>query len=249
MINGLRLIEGFPAAHIPKESMLVVGDMHIGLELKLHSYGIHFYDASSKDAEIINKLGKSVKAKSLVILGDVKESIGNPGTNERNLLFRFFSKLDFNEVMIAKGNHDAGLKELLHANNYKIPVEKEIAVGKFVFMHGHITPSINAMQHENLVVAHAHYAHDVYGKVWVYAKKGKGLDELYKKHAKNPNLLVVPAFSNMIIGSSRTNLWQNFLPVFRKSIFEFSSAKFYNLNDGRIARKKIEFEPTYVSAD
>ena len=91
-MRGIQFAYDEPAAVVKNERKryLVVGDLHIGRELKLAARGIRVYGYSLKMAERIASLMKEFKADGLVILGDVKESIPRPEAVEARLISSSF---------------------------------------------------------------------------------------------------------------------------------------------------------------
>ncbi|VVB76664.1 Calcineurin-like phosphoesterase [uncultured archaeon] len=231
----ISLIKGAPALLIRKERVLVVGDLHIGIDLKYRASGIHFQGATNKLAEQLLETYKKSGARSIVILGDVKESIGYPRFGEFMELKRFFEALKGIDIRIVKGNHDGGLDRVLKNLELNIVIEKEVLTDNIAMIHGNAWPSDEAMQKRYLITAHEHLAIDVdgkKGKVWLIAKASKKASGKYVKFNKDIKLVVVPPFNELVLGSEITEGIKKRMPLFRENVFDWKSARAYDLEKG-----------------
>ena len=107
----IKFVVGKPALIVDEN--LVIGDLHIGLEEKLAEKGINIEDLSKRMGAEARVIFDESKAKRIVILGDVKESITYPTRIGYSKLRDFFGELKGIEIIILKGNHDAHIKEVL----------------------------------------------------------------------------------------------------------------------------------------
>src|SRR5271157_1370209 len=122
-------IRGAPALLIRKERIVVVGDLHIGLDLKYRREGIIFQDATKRMSDRLLRLCKDNGAGSAIIIGDVKESIAYPGIGEFVELKRFFEAMRGIRIGIAKGNHDGDMERVLRDLGVDAGLSREIFVG------------------------------------------------------------------------------------------------------------------------
>ncbi|ADB58178.1 metallophosphoesterase [Archaeoglobus profundus] len=136
------VVPGEPALILRgRKRILIVADLHIGL--------VRYVDEN-----IVNKLrdlANDVGADEVVILGDLKHSLGYDRRVE-NLLRDF-------DFILVKGNHDGGLEG-----------EKELRIGKFHLIHGHFKPKDFG---DFLIVGHAHpsiYLYGVKERVWIFGE-------------------------------------------------------------------------------
>ncbi len=230
------LIRGTPAFFLPKERLVVIGDTHIGKEILLEREGIFFPDASRKMAQNILKILRKKKAKGLVILGDVKESVGHPNKAESNAIASFFNVLNGIDIHIAKGNHDAHLGEILARQKYHVQISNEILLDKVALMHGHAMPTQEAMSKQLIIAGHSHIAvkkAGVIGKGWLETNIGPNARKYYKKINKKSKLVVIPAFSDLITGMEYDPKSARLMPMLRKNIFNPDKARLFNLNGER----------------
>jgi len=224
--------------HSPGLKHIVVGDLHIGLERKLAEKGVRLYGAAEMMAGQLRHLAESNGTKSIIILGDVKESILNPDEGEIAAIRQFFDVLAGLEVRIAVGNHDARLE-----NFVKEPIAPEILLGNAAMLHGHMWPSEEAMSKDYIIIAHNHVAvafrdenNAFYNqKAWlVAALDPDGARKRYKKFNSGAKLIVMPAFNDLITGRAVNEVGDNHInPLFRNRIFDYESATVYSM-DGSV---------------
>lgn len=225
-------IKGEPALLIKKEKTLAVGDLHIGREFALSKSGIHMVGAASRMGEKIARLCKENNADRVVLLGDVKDSIFYPSRDEFRSILEFLRPLENLEVTIAKGNHDAHLAQILKRIDFKAEICDEAFIGNFAFLHGNTMPSKRAMMKKTIVIAHGHMALRREGgleKAWLVLKIGKGARKFYPDANMKARLVVVPAFSDLIIGTGISMASGRFIPMLRNNVFDLKSAKIYTL--------------------
>lgn len=234
-------INGYPALFVKHERLIVVGDLHIGRDISLKKSGVHIANATDRLLESLILLYKKEKAKGIVLLGDVKESIGYPPKEEYQELARFFYGLRGIDVTIAKGNHDAQIENIVSRLQADARVVKELLLEKVALMHGNALPSSEAMKKNCIVTAHSHPAVSLngrYEKAWIVARIGRP-PKRYKGFNRKAMLVVMPAFNELITGSDPSGL-SRFAPQFRNKIFDLRSAKIYGL-DNKLLGKVSEY--------
>ncbi len=238
ILQDIYVVPNSNALFAKRIGALVVGDMHIGMERKYESTGIHFERAAETNANNILSACKESGAKSIIFLGDVKDSIGFPDKEEKEGIARFFYLLKKYHIYIAKGNHDGHLIELFERLGINADIENEILMKDFAFMHGHTMPTTDALSKKYIVAAHGHFVIRIGStseKIFMLAKRKRALDG-----AKNSRLILVPAFSNLIYGTNITMGTKKMIPMFRNRIFDFDSAQVFG-NDGRELGKAKDF--------
>jgi uncharacterized protein len=232
-------VKGSPALIVNREKALVVGDLHIGLDLKFRDRGIHFQSATERMADKILEIYESTGAKSIVLLGDMKESIASPSFGEYRELKTFFERLRGIEVTAIKGNHDGGIERILQNVGAGTVVSRELVIGGVAMMHGNSWPSEEAMRARYLVIGHGHFAvmRDTgLEKVWFTAPTSKGAKNEYDRYNKNEKLIVVPPFNELITGSTLDSGAKNHLLVLKNDLFSFRRGEVYDLQRRRLGR-------------
>ena len=227
-----------PAAIVKQggKRYLIVGDLHIGRELKLAARGIRVYGTSDLMAERIISLLKRYKARRLVLLGDVKDSIIRPDSVEMRIIHSFFRRLSDYEIILVQGNHDAGLGEIA-----KVLKVKEFRIGKVGLIHGNSIPSEEVMKSDYIIAGHDHPAVMAYQnggghleKAWVTMKiKPAMASKMYEKPNRKTRLILMPAFNDLITGTD-VNERKMLNPLVKRGIFNSRTAKIYDVK-GRLS--------------
>ncbi len=226
-----------------KKNYLVIGDLHIGAEHKLAHKGIHVYNAVDAMLGKIKGLMEQFVLADIIILGDVKDSILYPTSNEQMGIKRFFDGLKGYSITIIRGNHDPHLEEIV-----AVPMKDELVIDDVAFMHGHIWPSEKAMRCDYIFAGHNHIAVSIQDKGrGYYSQKGwlvatlnkKGSAQRYPKANPSVKLVVLPAFNDLILGMPANEAMEdNLSPLFRNKIFDYGSAKLYGLSGQPIGTPK-----------
>jgi len=220
-MEDLKFVNGKPALII--EDLLVVGDMHIGLEEKLGEAGIHVNDLAYSMGKELKQIFEASGANKIALLGDIKESIGYPTKIEQNEIKAFFNELSGIEITILKGNHDAHLQEVLEMLGLKYEVKKELLLSSAALLHGNAYPSDEALKKRYIIVGHGHPAFKINGnveKVWLVAKSKKLKSEF----------IITPAFNPLKTGIDISMWTSDYMQLMRNGIFDFYTAKIYTLD-------------------
>lgn len=117
-------------------SCLIIADIHIGITKDIYDSGVTIPRQSRTMAEKINKLKRMTRTKKLILLGDVKHKVLGFSLREKMELERFFQALDYEEIVIVKGNHDGDIERMLPAGK-NIKVRKSFVLDDYFFTHGH----------------------------------------------------------------------------------------------------------------
>ncbi len=232
-IGGLLFASGEPAAIVNRgrERYLVVGDLHMGRELKLAGKGIKIYGTSELMAERIIALMKRYRVSRLVILGDVKDSIIRPDSIEMRIILSFFKKLSAYTIILVPGNHDAGIGDIPGVMKLK-----ELRIGKIGMIHGNSLPSEELMDCDYIIAGHDHPAAMVgpedgghLEKAWVVmGMKAAAASKAYENPNRRMKLILMPAFNDLITGTD-VNGGRILNPLVRRGMFDTKRAKVYSL--------------------
>jgi putative SbcD/Mre11-related phosphoesterase len=236
----LRFVFGEPAAVVRADgkSRLVVGDLHIGMEQRIIREGIKVYDATNKMAKSLTHIAKEFGCKSIIILGDVKESILYPDAQEQKMISGFFSELSHYEVSITKGNHDPHIEEIIPKD---VSVFDELVVEDFAFLHGHRWPTKEALDCDYIFTGHNHAAirlmdknKGIYAqKVWLISKiNAKEAGKKYETFNMECRLVTAPSFNPLILGTPVNRTLpdsENINPLYRNKVFPYRRAEIYGI--------------------
>ena len=137
------------------KKVLVVADLHLGLEASLRRVGMHLPSQTNARTRHILDVISRTGAKRLVLLGDVKHTIGGFSRQEEEELPRFFKELSskVKAIDVVVGNHDGGLKDVLPPN---VGLHQHLVIGDVGLTHGHSWPPEEVMACPNVVMGHDH---------------------------------------------------------------------------------------------
>ncbi len=222
------------------KNRLVIGDIHIGAEQRYVSRGVHLYNVVDTMLEKIRRMMDEHSAGSIIILGDVKDSILYPTTPETKEIKRFFDGLKDYDITVTSGNHDPHLGEVVSVKQVD-----ELILGKFAFLHGHRWPSDAAMKCDYLFAGHNHSAvrivdknRGVYAeKAWLISKLGRiAAKERYPGANPGIRLVVLPAFNDLITGMPVNEVKddEHLSPLFRNKVFDYGKSEVFSLRGERI---------------
>lgn len=241
----IKFIAGQPALIISGERAdrtLVIADLHFGIECEL-GLEATIRKLIRTNVENIVKLIKIHKAKSLVILGDLRHRL--PATTESELEFQIEKEIPRSidelkrhcDVTLVTGNHDGGLE-------IDCRTVKELVMGDTALTHGHRWPSEEAMRCEHLIIAHTHPAvafvdklgHRALRKAWVVGSFKKNMKERYPEVNLGIEVIVMPSFNPYVVGADMSEGLLG--PLLQKEMFKIETAKVYLLDGTPISIKK-----------
>ncbi len=181
--------------YLRKEKILVIGDMHIGLEESLQKQGVFIprFDVE----EVIKRLKKiflQIKVEKIILIGDVKHEFGTISDQEwRDTLKVLDFLLEKGSVVLIKGNHDTILGPISKKRN--LDVVEKYKVNGILFVHGNKIIKDDA---GIIVIGHEHPAISFKSRP----------DEKFKcflvGRYKNKTLIVIPSFNFLTEGSDVT---------------------------------------------
>src|SRR5512136_2118027 len=126
--------------------LLVVADLHFGIEADLEAHGLHFKSRSNERLERLLKIIDLADPDTLVLLGDIKHSIPSLTRQEYfelpNILDTLRNRIPLN---VFPGNHDIGIESYLRPTELQ-PKEGTILDG-VGYLHGHMYPSPHLAGH------------------------------------------------------------------------------------------------------
>ena len=151
-------VPGEPALHLPDEKMLVVADLHYGVEAELLRGGVWVPNRARQRTERLLALVAQTGAERLLLLGDVKHQVPHSSHQQRRDLRRMFATLgEAVQIEVVPGNHDGGLRELAPGSVRFHPVQG-VVVGDVGLHHGHAWPAPEVVACRQVVAGHNHPA-------------------------------------------------------------------------------------------
>ncbi|MBW2972175.1 metallophosphoesterase [Candidatus Woesearchaeota archaeon] len=159
--KGIEIID--LALYLDEENILVIADLHIGIEDSLVKQGMlvpkfHFRDLVDRVERIFKSLAAQKKeVKVVVINGDLKHEFGRISDEEwRNTL----KMLDWlsrkcEKIVLVRGNHDTILGPI--AEKRKVMFVDSFLAGDILICHGDTIPEIPSSV-KTIIIGHEHPA-------------------------------------------------------------------------------------------
>lgn len=229
--------------------ILVITDLHIGLEYEIYKSGITVPSQVKKLEARIDKLIKSTKAKHLVILGDVKHQVPSISWQEYREIPQFFDHFKI-KVSIVKGNHDGNIERLVPAD-IDIYEPSGFKMGNFLLTHGQAWPDKKDMDAEYLIMGHVHPAVEFWTGNFrsiepCWLKCGIDQKKIKKKYKSESGLeqgIVMPSFNHLIGGMAfNSKEFEPLGPLLKNDILKWKKSEVYLLDGtylGELSRLKI----------
>jgi len=190
------------------KKILVIADLHIGIESELRGKGLNVTSQTSKMINRLTKICEDYWPKEIVLLGDVKHNIPSSTIGERRDVKNFLDKIrEYAKIHIIPGNHDGNIQRLL-SEGLILHSSEGFVYKDIGFFHGHRWPSNEIIQSKQLVMAHTHPTimltdrlnHKNFEPCWIKTSFIK--DRLVERYPKNsnPEILIAPAFNPLCGG-------------------------------------------------
>ena len=196
------------ALYIKNKKILVIADLHIGIENELRELGLQAPSQTPSMTKRLTKLFKKYKPNILILLGDIKHNIPSITIQERTDIKRFVSQIQsFGSIHILPGNHDGNIDRLL-TPDINLHSSDGFVIDNIGFIHGHRWPNEKIMQCEYVILGHTHptimltdrLGYKTFEPCWIRGKCIKNtLIEKYPD-SNNPNIIVLPAFNPLCGG-------------------------------------------------
>ncbi len=152
---NLEFIESGPALLVSNtKDVLVIADLHLGIESDLARHGIHFKSRSRQRQEKCIACIRETDPDIVLLLGDVKHSITQTTRQEYRELPDLLSSLrGLSRLLLVPGNHDIGIERFL-VDGELLPKEGALVDGTG-YLHGHTYPDLSLKCH--LIVCGHHH--------------------------------------------------------------------------------------------
>jgi len=209
MQTELKPIPNEPALLI-NNKILVVADLHIGIESELREQGINTASQTQIMTNRLITLCKKYKSKEIVLLGDIKHNIPSLTIQERKDVINFLETIQqYGIIHIISGNHDGNIQRITPTSITIHPSDGFI-LENIGFVHGHRWPSEEIMRCEQIIMAHTHptimltdrLEYKTFEPCWLKAKTIQDKLEDRYPDSKESQILVTPAFNPLCGGIS-----------------------------------------------
>ncbi|HUU75580.1 MAG TPA: metallophosphoesterase [Methanoregulaceae archaeon] len=185
--------------------VLVVADLHLGIETDLARHGLHFKSRSNERKERVVACIHESDPDCLVLLGDIKHSIPVTSRQEYREIPGIFEKFrSLLPIRVLPGNHDVGLERFLAED--EIMQKDGAVIDGCGYLHGHTYPN-PSLSGRFILCGHHHPVVRISDEVGCALKSPAyllaDLDEKCLNFGKTPDggraarVLFVPAFNEL----------------------------------------------------
>jgi len=201
---------------------ITVSDLHIGLESELLAKGITITPSLVSDmiAEL-SDLVQSQHADSVILLGDIKHSVGTISKQEWDIVPIFLKQLsDKADVYIVPGNHDGNIRHLVPMN-VNIITSKGMVLDDTLLVHGHTMPSDVRGHIKRIVMGHIHPVFLKKGsvingeRVWLYLQVRK--EDIFAEKGIL-DVVVMPTFNPHLFSSGERLYHKSISPIITRAM-------------------------------
>jgi len=202
-------VPDIPLLYLPKEKMIVLADLHIGIENELKHYGVHVSSQTMDMKKKVLDICENYKISDIMVLGDVKHTIPSIPFHEKKEVYDFLKDLQrYGVVHIIPGNHDGGIQKLV-PNQVQVHTSAGIIKDDIGFIHGHRWPHEDVMKSSFVIMGHTHptvmlkdrLGFKTYEPCWL---KCPAIHDLLLKRYPSGNrsilFLILPAFNRLCGG-------------------------------------------------
>lgn len=225
-ILDFETVDSIPALYHPELDLLVISDLHLGLEGSMTSEGNYVPKFQLDELlEDIQEARKLTEVSRILVNGDLKNEFSRSSYTEKTEIEDFleFLNQNFEEVILIQGNHDTFVDSIARDQELEL---KDYHLEKGVlFTHGHLELEELGLEQEysTIVIGHEHPSLALKDDIGVKEK----IDcFLYGKTRKDENIIVLPAFAHVSRGNDINYTPQHKLlsPVLRENV-DISSLK------------------------
>ncbi len=200
-IFGFETIDSLPALYHPGSEMVVISDLHLGLEGSMSYEGSYVPQFQLEQLkEDLKEAAEETGASRILVNGDLKHEFSTTRFSEEKEIREFIEFLQklFSDIVLVKGNHDTFVVQI--AGDYGLELKDYHVEVDILFYHGHRELDLlGAEDYETVVIGHEHPALTLRDEIGV---KEKVDCFLYGETDNGKRLVVLPAFSKISGGST-----------------------------------------------
>ena len=188
--RGIELLPG-GAALLTEENVMVVADMHLGVEAALEYEGLSIPRVQTKKiADYMDRMIEIVSPSRIVVAGDLKHNFSRNLIQEWRDIEFFVKRLSGrSSLVVIKGNHDNYLGSILR--ELSIPLRSETTVSGIRVLHGHS----GKLGDQMTIMGHLHPSLRLRDDI------GASLKDRCFLYDKGRKVLVLPALSLVAYGT------------------------------------------------
>ena len=238
---------------ISKQNILIVTDLHIGIETAYREAGANIPSQTKKMIDRLYQLCADNNIDRLVLLGDIKHTVPQTSYQELEEIPELFYALEpiIDQVDIVPGNHDGNFEKYMpELENLKINIRPSegFKIENIGLFHGHTWPNRSLMNCDHILMGHNHpnilFTDELGGKLykpcWVRAKfKPEVTQEKYSDFNPSAELIVLPSFNQLGTGTSINVPKQRLLgPILKNGLADMDNARITLLDGTYLGKLK-----------
>jgi uncharacterized protein len=232
-----------PALLLKEKKLLVIADLHIGIESELRENGLLVPSQTRMMEQRLISILTNHTINDIVLLGDIKHTIPSSTNQERADVRNFLHTIQsYGALHVLPGNHDGNIDRLLAPEVHLYSSDGFVFEG-IGFVHGHRRPSIEVMQCDQVIIGHSHptvmfidrLGYRTFEQCWL--RGHPFLEVLQQKYPTSPasEILLMPAF-NPLCGGVAVNKDPLLGPF--GSLMDVDNAEVYLLDGSLLGKLK-----------
>ena len=200
-----------PALYIPDSKILVLADLHIGIENELRDFGVHTSSHINQMETMLMEICEEYQPKEIIFLGDIKHSIPSTPFYEKKQIYQFFHRINKKATIhLIPGNHDAWIKTMI-PEQINVHRSDGFQRGTLGFVHGHRWPAESIMNCEYLFCGHTHPTVKLTDRLWYHSYEScwvktplyeQKVKQRYETFNKDMIVTILPVFNPLCGGIS-----------------------------------------------
>ena len=213
---GFETVDSIPCIYHEKLDLLVLSDLHLGLEGSMTSEGSYVPKFQLQDViEDVEDAREKTSASRILLNGDLKNEFRKSYYSEKQEIKKFLRRLqkDFEEIIIIEGNHDKFIEKTVE--DLGLEFKQKYFEDGVLFVHGH--EELEEEEFETLVIGHEHPALSLKDDIGVVEKFDC---IIYGEMNPGENIVVLPAFSSISNGTRINEIPESELlsPILREDV-------------------------------
>lgn len=232
-----------PALLLKEKKLLVIADLHIGIENELRENGLMVPSQTKTMEQRLISILTTHSINDIILLGDIKHTIPSSTNQERTDVKHFLHSIQsYGTLHVLPGNHDGNIDRFLPQDILFHSSDGFVFEG-IGFTHGHRRPSIEVMQCDQVIIGHSHptvmltdrLGYRTFEQCWL--RGPPFLDVLEQKYPTSPTseILLMPAF-NPLCGGVAVNKDPLLGPF--GSLIDVDNAEVYLLDGSSLGKLK-----------
>jgi uncharacterized protein len=229
-MTDLDILPPFPALLLRtkikdrQRSIVVVSDLHIGFSkwFQSNDVTIDWNQIVEETERDIERIVNSCNADSIILLGDIKNTVSGIAQEDWKVIPRFFENLSrVCEVFVIPGNHDGNIQLLLPETVTAVGVTG-LTIDDTLLVHGHTMPSSLKSGAKKIILGHLHptllrQESILDGqKVWVFLRVRK--EVIFPETHGIIDLILMPSYNRSFVKHKRDSAKAFIAPIFRRII-------------------------------